>query len=165
MIAPAGGLSPTGRRRFTSIGKCRRYAASGCTGACRAAPRSIDLPQRRHIVEDPERSSVGCRHQIVVLHHQIVHRGHWQVQLQRLPVIASSRIRRRQVQCRRTSKPLLLGSSRTLRTYAPVGYAGGDALPGLAPVVRFVDQWLEIIEFVPVDGGEAPFGHRAARAR
>ena len=41
-----------------------------------------ELPQRREVVKNPEGTAVGCDHQIVVLHDQVVDRRRRQIQLQ-----------------------------------------------------------------------------------
>jgi len=53
-----------------------------------ARRRRRNLPQRRQVVQNPERAPVRRRDQVVVFHFQIVHRHGRQVLLQRFPVRA-----------------------------------------------------------------------------
>ena len=48
----------------------------------------VELTQRRHVVEDPERSPVRTDHNVVVVDHQITDRGRRHVEPKRLPVLA-----------------------------------------------------------------------------
>src|SRR5207247_3405528 len=45
------------------------------------------LPQRRHVVENPERAAVGGDHHVVAVHVDVAHGGDRQAQRQRLPVV------------------------------------------------------------------------------
>ena len=55
----------------------------------RARPRRRDLPERRHVVQDPERAPVGRDDEIGVVNRDVVDRGRREVELQRLPAIAA----------------------------------------------------------------------------
>ncbi len=46
----------------------------------------VELVQKRHVVQDPKRPTMGRRHEIPVLHHKIVDRNHGKVELKGLPV-------------------------------------------------------------------------------
>ena len=52
------------------------------------ARRIARLPQRRDIVQNPERAPVRGQHQVVAVNDQVVHRRRRQIQLQRFPVCA-----------------------------------------------------------------------------
>jgi len=53
-----------------------------------AGDLGIDLTQRRHVIEYPERSAVRRYHQIVAVNYEIADRYGWKIELQRLPVVA-----------------------------------------------------------------------------
>ena len=62
-------------------------------GGCRRVKVNVTLcnliavlPQRRNIVENPECAPMRGQNEVVILHHQIVHRCRGQIQLQRTPV-------------------------------------------------------------------------------
>ena len=89
MIAPGGGLSPTGPRRSMSVGKCRRSAVSGLNSTISAVGETESkLPQRSNVIQHPEGASMGRGNQVVAMDFKIVNRHCRQVQLQRLPVAA-----------------------------------------------------------------------------
>ncbi len=56
--------------------KVRVFRGNGCAG----------LAQGAHVVQHPERASVRCDNQIVVVNDQIVDRSRREIKLQRLPV-------------------------------------------------------------------------------
>src|SRR4029078_12412527 len=45
-----------------------------------------ELPQRRDIVQNPERASKGCDYQVITADRQITHRCRGQIQLERVPM-------------------------------------------------------------------------------
>ena len=99
-----------------------------------------ELPQRRHVVEDPEAAAVRRDGEIVAVDDQIADRGVRQVQRQRLPVVA---VVERDVDVALgagKSSPRVFGSSRTTLTGAFVARPRGDRRPGRAAVVRAEDR-------------------------
>src|SRR5258706_13777693 len=46
-----------------------------------------NLAQRRNVVENPERPAMCSDDEIVSVNGEIAHRGMWQIELQRLPVV------------------------------------------------------------------------------
>ena len=48
----------------------------------------IKLPQRREVIKNPERAAVRRNDQVIAVNVEVTHRGVWQIQLQRLPVVA-----------------------------------------------------------------------------
>ena len=69
MIPPGGGFSPCGSSFVHSVGslvpkRTRTAVAGSKRKASVAACASADLPQRRHVVQDPETPAVGPRNQV-----------------------------------------------------------------------------------------------------
>ena len=108
------------------------------------------LPQRRDIIENPERASMGRNHQIVVLDDQIVHRRRRQIQLKRLPLRPiverhvhpglSPRIKQPalfRILAHHAHESIVWNSLRQLR-------------PRLAVVAGLVNVGMQIVELMPI---------------
>src|SRR6266852_5056577 len=73
-MAPSGGFFPAG--------------TSGGSGVSWFSSRRTQLAERRHIIKNPEGTSVRCGDKVVLLHSKVMNRHDRHVQAQRLPVIA-----------------------------------------------------------------------------
>ena len=120
--------------------------------------RGVDLAQGRQVIEHPERAAVGRDHEVVVLHDEIVHRRDGQIQLQRLPVSTVVEGHINPEFRARIQQSLFLRILAHRTHVGAFGYPADDAGPGLAAVVRAVDERLEIVELVPVYRGKRAAG-------
>src|SRR3984957_1005985 len=112
-----------------------------------------DPPQRRYVIENPERAAVRRGDEVVVLDDEVVHRGGRQIELQRLPVGAIVR-RVEDAQFGARIQQSLANRVFAYRVHVgAVRYAGSNTRPRLAEIVSPVDQWLQIVELVAIDGG------------
>jgi len=118
MIAPSGGFFPAGefrrqRRVWIAVpakanGFLRREKMHALFGNLR-----IQLPQRRDVIQYPERPSVRRNNQVVTMNCQIAHGRVRKVELQRLPVIAVIERNVNRALWPANSNPFRSGSSRT----------------------------------------------------
>ena len=142
MTAPVGGLVPSAvsggggvslfwlpRTRIAGAG------ANRCASACRGC--RVELAQRRHVVEHPDRAALRRGDEVVAVDEQVAHPARRQVALQRLPMRRRRRTRRRRRRrCRRRASPCLHGIGAHDVDEMAVRQAVGDLRPGLAVVVR-----------------------------
>ena len=176
MIAPGGGFSS--RRDFGRPGRrvvgpesdadrrLRLEEIRSGRGLC-----SCGLPQRRHVIEDPEPTTVRAGDEIgaetcaVVLDLQVAHGDRWHIESERLPVIAvverhpHLRIGRRVEQSSLT-RIFADGVRHCARRDAVV-----DLGPGLAAIVRAPEMRVEIVDPHGVGGGVGGTAHRSGPHR
>ena len=94
MIAPSGGFWPDGSSGGIGVSvyllQRKRYADRRLEQRRRrdAAVDARDLPQRRDVVEDPERAAVRADRDVVVLDDEISNRRRRHVEPERRPVVA-----------------------------------------------------------------------------
>ena len=123
------------------------------TGRLRHAGR--DLPQRRDVVQDPERAPHRRRDEIAVVDLEVGDRRRRQILLQRLPVLALVERHVRALQRAGVEQSFLLGIlahdvHRLIRRDAV--RAVGQQRPVRAVVVRHVEVRLEVVQVHPVHG-------------
>ena len=91
MIAPSGGFCPVGSSFGHGMSELvfqrTRHAVVGLKSIV-VRRLTVNLPQRRDVVEDPEPAPVRRRDEIVVLDDDVPHGRRRHVQPQRLPVSA-----------------------------------------------------------------------------
>ena len=118
----------------------------------RARHRGVELTERRDVVEHPERTPVRGDDQVVVPLVEITDRGHRQVELQRLPVVA---VVERDVDAELGAGEEQPRADLVLANRVHVGAVRDpavDLLPAPAAVLRAVDVRVEVVELVGVDG-------------
>ena len=117
-----------------------------------AGDRGAERPDRRQVVEDPERAAVGAQHEVVSLDDQVVNRDGRQVELERLPALA---VIGREDHAPLGSRVEHALSSSGLRERRGAGRPGAasrrEQRPGLAVVARPVEVGMHIVEHVGVD--------------
>ena len=140
-----------------AVGRSRREKMRVATAG------ESDFPQRRDVIENPERAAMGGDDEIVVVNPEIAHGSVRQIQLQRLPVIAI--VKRNPDGIFRAGKQQAFAhrifAHRVDR--AEIGQAGGDQLPGLAAIVRAVDVRMQVVDAEAADGGVGGCRRRNAR--
>ena len=131
-------------------------------GLCRRR-LGIDLAEWRNIIENPERASVGCRDQIVLLDREIVDGHNRRVQPQRLPMAAAVE----------GDVYALFGSgvdqtpSHRVFPYRPnevsIANATHRFLPGLTEVMGLKNVRTQVVQRIPVDGDVGSTGVEVRR--
>ena len=109
------------------------------------------LFERRDVVEHPEAAAVRGHNQVVVLHHEVVHRRERQIQLHRLPLLAivegneNAGLSAREEQA----------STSGIDTHGVDIGIRGKAIPKPGPSfteVRGLENvWREVVQFMPFD--------------
>ena len=157
MIAPSGGFWPAGSSGGSGVSV---FVFQRTRQAClrreqvrrRRLASGLQLPQRRDVVEDPERPAVRADHEVVVLDDEVADRGRRHVQPQRLPALAVVEARRRRPRSvPAKSRP---APHRVLAhgvDEPPSGRPRDDLRPGLAAVARAVDVRPQVVEAEGVD--------------
>jgi hypothetical protein len=89
MTAPGGGLAAVGAP-FGSGVPVKPADGDGGSEEPRGCGRDVRprLPERRHVVQDPERAAVGADDHVVAVDVDVAYRGDRKVELERLPVVA-----------------------------------------------------------------------------
>ncbi len=151
-------LRRIGSKRFIHRHRCTLIAARPHAVRCsrtkqpgiRRGNVRVHLPQRRHIIEHPKRSTERRDHQIVLMHHQVAHRRHRQTQLQRLPVVPVIKRNVNPFFSARIQQPFSNRIFPHAIQEASLGYSIRNALPRLAEISRAIEMRAVIFQPVPV---------------
>ena len=126
-----------GRRRVQMLVLLRQFVAV--------------LPQRRHIVQNPECPPMRRHHQIVIFHRQIMHRHGGQIQLQWTPVRAIIERDEHSHLSSRVQQSLLLGILPHRPHKRRVGNSLRELRPGLAIIRCLENVRTQIIKLMAID--------------
>ena len=124
--------------------------------------RGAEIPDRRQVVEDPERSAVGAQHQVVVLDDQVVHGDRRQVELERLPGLALVGREDDAALGSGVEHPLLLRIFPDDVERDVLGKRAGEERERLSVVPRPVQVGVHVVEHMGVGDHE---GHRGVERR
>src|SRR5215471_19956031 len=116
---------------------------------------SRQLSQRRNIIEDPEGTTVGSDHQIVVLYNEIMDGRDRQVQLQGLPIRTSVVGNEHAGFGASVKNAGFHGVFPDDVHICAIRDAFGDLQPGFSEIAGLIYIWFEIVELVAIDGRES----------
>ena len=105
-----------------------------------------ELPQRRDVIQDPERPPVSSDDHIVMMNDQIADRSRRQIHLQRLPVVAVVPRHIHAAFGAGEKQSLALGIFPHRVDGLVLGQSSDDLLPRLSAVVRAIDIRMQVIE-------------------
>src|SRR5271156_6446725 len=106
----------------------------------------VELPQRRDVIQDPERTAVSSDNNVVMMNDEVADRRCRQIHSQRLPMIA---VVPRDIDAAfgaGKEKSLALGISAYGVDGLVVGQAADNLLPRLSTIVRAVDIRMQVVE-------------------